>query len=278
VGSRLLAFARRPAPVQVTWFGYPGTTGLSAIDYRLSDPHLDPPGETDDCYSEQTVHLPDTFWCYDPLTDDEQEASELPAQTGESFTFGCLNNFSKVNAGVLDLWAAVLREVPGSRLLLLAPAGHARDRVRAHLEREGLSGLRVGFVDRQSRQKYLHCYSRVDVALDPLPYNGHTTSLDAAWMGVPTITQIGTTVVGRAGWSILNNLGLRELAAKTPAEYVAIAARLAGNLTRLRELRATLRARLRASPLMDGKRFARHMEDAYWKMWCKWCRKGEKPK
>jgi predicted O-linked N-acetylglucosamine transferase (SPINDLY family) len=271
-GSRLLTFARRPAPVQVTWFGYPGTTGLSAIDYRLTDPHLDPPGHSDAFYAERSVRLPDTFWCYDPRTADGPEVNTLPALAGAPFTFGCLNNFCKVNAGALALWAAVLRAVPDARLLLLAPTGGARARVRAHLEREGISGERVAFFDRQPRAEYLRAYHQIDLGLDPLPYNGHTTSLDAAWMGVPTVTLVGRTVVGRAGLSLLNNLALPELAARSPDEYVAVAAGLAGALPQLASLRASLRDRMAASPLMDGPRFARGVEEAYRRMWSDWCR------
>ena len=271
-GSRLLTFARRPAPVQVTWFGYPGTTGLSAIDYRLTDPHLDPPGETDGHYVERSVRLPETFWCYDPLAEDALEVNELPALAGEPFTFGCLNNFCKVNAVSLDLWSSVLRAIPGSRFVLLAPAGQARDRVRAHFERERIDGERLEFVDRQSRQGYLRTYHRIDVGLDPVPYNGHTTSLDAAWMGVPTLTVVGRTVVGRAGLSLLRSLGLPELAAESADEFVAIAAGLAGDRPRLAELRAGLRTRMARSPLMDGARFARGVEAAFRQMWRDRCK------
>jgi protein O-GlcNAc transferase len=270
-GSRLLTFARRPAPVQATYFGYPGTTGLSAIGYRLTDPHLDPPGESDALYVERSLRLPDTFWCFDPL-DDGPEVHELPALAGKPFTFGCLNTFTKINAGSLALFAAVLRAVPGSRLMLLAPAGSARERVRAQFKREGIGGERLEFVNRQPRPEYLRMYQRIDLGLDPLPYNGHTTSLDAAWMGVPTVTFVGHTVVGRGGLSLLCNLGLPELAAQSPDEYVAIASALAGNIPRLAQLRAGLRERMAASPLMDGPRLARAVEAAYRQMWRDWGR------
>jgi protein O-GlcNAc transferase len=192
-----------------------------------------------------------------------------PFQSG--ITFGCLNNFCKVNEGTLILWAKVLRAVPQSRLLLLAPRGHARDHVLAVLRQEGIDESRIEFADKQPRLQYLALYHRIDLGLDPLPYNGHTTSLDAFWMGVPTVTLVGKTVVGRAGWSQLCNLGLQDLAARTPDEYTDIAVQLAGDLPRLQELRATLRGRMQASPLSDGKRFARHMEEAYRCMWRTWC-------
>jgi predicted O-linked N-acetylglucosamine transferase (SPINDLY family) len=269
--NRLLVFARKPAPVQVAWLAYPGTTGLSAIDYRLTDPHLDPPGLFDGCYSEESVRLPETFWCYDPLGN-EPPVNALPALANGVITFGSLNNFCKVNEECLTLWARVLLAVPQSRLVLLAPRDPARESVLARLEHEGITASRVEFAEKRPRLDYLKLYHRIDIALDPLPYNGHTTSLDAFWMGVPTLTLLGNTAVGRAGWSQLCNLGLQELAAETSEQHVMVAARLAGDLSRLKELRGTLRQRMQRSPLMDGKRFARHVEQAYRQMWRRWCR------
>jgi predicted O-linked N-acetylglucosamine transferase (SPINDLY family) len=270
-GNRLLVFARKPAPVQVAWLAYPGTTGLSAIDYRLTDPYLDPPGLFDDFYSEETIRLPETFWCYDPLVD-QPSVNSLPALENGIITFGCLNNFCKVNERCLALWAGALREVQPSRLLLRAPGSQARNRVLTILEREGIAESRIEFVDTLPRHEYLPLYHRIDLCLDPIPYNGHTTSLDAFWMGVPTVTLVGNTVVGRAGWSQLCNLGFPELAAQAPEQYVALAALLAEDLPRLQGLRSTLRQRMQQSPLMDAKRFARHMEQAFRHMWRNWCR------
>jgi predicted O-linked N-acetylglucosamine transferase (SPINDLY family) len=255
--NRLLMFARKPAPVQVTWLGYPGTTGLAAIDYRLTDPYLDQPGRFDAFSSEEPVRLPDTFWCYDPGTD-QPPVNALPAAKIAQITFGCLNNFCKIDEDCLALWAGVLRAVPRSRLLLLAPRGPARERVLARLGQDGITPSRVEFADKQPRAEYLKSYHHIDLGLDPLPYNGHTTSLDALWMGVPIITLVGKTVVGRAGFSQLCNLGLQDLAAETPEQYVALAAGLAGDLHRLQ----------------DGKRFARNVEQAYREMWQRWCERG----
>jgi predicted O-linked N-acetylglucosamine transferase (SPINDLY family) len=274
-GNRLLVFARKPAPVQVTWLAYPGTTGLSAIDYRLTDPYFDPPRLFDDCYSEESFRLPDTFWCYSPLAE-TPPVNALPALQNGSITFGCLNHFCKINDGVLALWAQVLQAVPQSRLLLLTPRGQARERVLAKLAPAGIAASRLEFADRQPRREYLQQYQRIDLALDPFPCNGGTTTLDAFWMGVPTVTLVGKTVVGRAGWSQLCNLGLQELAAQTPEQYVARAAQLAGDLPRLQELRATLRQRMQQSPLMDAPRFARGVEQAYREMWRRWCH-GRQP-
>jgi predicted O-linked N-acetylglucosamine transferase (SPINDLY family) len=269
-GSRMLTFARKPAPVQVTFAGYPGTTGVSAIDYRLTDPYLDPPGQHDADYVEESVRLPDSFWCYDPLSD-EPAVGALPAREQGCVTFGCLNNFAKVNAPVLALWARVLQAVDGSRLLLLAAAGAHRRDVVQRLEQAGIAPDRVRFVAPQPRRQYLELYHGIDVMLDTVPYNGHTTSLDALWMGVPVVTLVGRTVVGRAGLCQLGNLGLSELVAATPAEYERIAVALAGDLPRLEGLRAGLRARMRGAPLMDARRFARGIEAAYRTLWHRWC-------
>jgi len=271
-GNRLLVFARRPAPVQVTFAGYPGTTGLETIDYRLTDPYLDPPGAHDECYVEESIRLPDTFWCFDPLAD-EVPVGPPPAASAGLVTFGCLNNFCKVNDKVLDLWAAVLRELDSSRLLMLSPPGSHRDRVTETLRRLGVAPERITFVGSRPRPEYLQMYDRIDVGLDTLPYNGHTTSLDACWMGVPVVSLAGSTVVGRAGLSQSMNLGLPDLVASTAGEFVRLAAGLARDVDRLATLRSTLRSRMQNSPLMDGPRFARNIEAAYREMWRRWCRR-----
>jgi protein O-GlcNAc transferase len=269
--NRLLVFARKPAPVQVAWLGYPGSTGLCAIDYRLSDPHLDPPGMDESIYSEQTIRLPDAFWCYDPLDSRGIPVNDLPAQSSGIITFGCLNNFSKVNDDVLTLWAKVMRQIKNSRLLLLSPLGDCRLHTQQRLQQEGIEPGRVEFVGFQSRQKYLETYHRIDLELDTFPYNGHTTSLDSLWMGVPLVTLVGSRAVARAGWCLLSNLGLAELAGQTPEEFVRIAVDLANDLPRLQQLRSTLRRRMEQSPLMDGPKFAQNVEAAYRRMWHTWC-------
>ncbi|HMD54065.1 MAG TPA: tetratricopeptide repeat protein [Phycisphaerae bacterium] len=269
-GNRLLVFARKPAPIQVTFMGYPGTTGLETMDYRLTDQYLDPPEPQEAFYTEQSIRLPDTFWCYSSQNE-ESKPNDLPAIKNGFVTFGCLNNFCKVNDGVLKLWARVLSAIPHSRLMVLAPKGQVRRQSLSKLGRDGIASERIEFMDFQPRLEYLNTYHRIDIGLDTQPYNGHTTSLDSLWMGVPVVTLIGKTEVGRAGWSQLCNVGLQELAARTPEEYVNIAAKLAGDLPRLKELRAALRPRMQTSPLMDAKRFARNVEAAYRDMWRKWC-------
>lgn len=268
--SRPLVFARKPAPVQVCWLAYPGTTGMAAMDYRLTDPYLDPLGEHDQEYTERSIRLPQTFWCYDPLTS-QPEVNALPALTNGYVTFGSFNNLAKMNAGVLKLWAGVLRAVERSRLMLLADEGSSRRWLLEVLEREGVAGERVTFVGRQPLAKYLELYHQIDIGLDTLPYCGHTTSLDALWMGVPVVTLIGETVVGRAGFSQLSNLGLTELIATTDEQYVQVARELASDLGRLKTLRQSLRGKMQSSPLMDAPRFARAIEAAYREMWAGWC-------
>jgi predicted O-linked N-acetylglucosamine transferase (SPINDLY family) len=270
-GNRLLVFARKPAPVQVTFAGYPSSTGLSAIDYRLSDPYLDPIGMDESIYSEKTVRLPDSFWCYDPLDCRDIPVNALPALKSGVVTFGCLNNFCKVNDEVLTLWAKVLRQVDNSRLLHLAPLGSHRPRTLERFAQEGIDPERIEFVGRQPRREYLETYHRIDLGLDTFPYNGHTTSLDSLWMGVPVVTLVGKSAVARAGWCQLSNLGLAELAGQTAEQFVRIAVELANDLPRLGQLRSTLRQRMEQSPLMDAPKFARNIESAYRQMWRTWC-------
>jgi protein O-GlcNAc transferase len=268
--NRLVVFAHKPAPIQICWLAYPGTTGLSAMDYRITDVFLDPPGGDDSVYSERSIRLPDTFWCYHPRTN-VPAVGPLPARRTGQVTFGCLNNFVKVNEEVIDLWVRVMRELPDSRMVLLAPHGDARTKLGDAMEQRGIERSRVEFVTTQPRIDYLATYQRIDIALDTLPYNGHTTSLDAWWMGVPVVTLVGNTVVGRAGLCQAMNLGLGELVAGTPEQYVEIAVGLARDLDRLSALRAGLRARIEASPLMDGARFARNFEAALRGVWRVWC-------
>lgn len=269
-GSRLLSFARKPAPIQVTWLGYPGTTGLTTMDYRFTDPYLDPVGQNDAFYTERSIRLPHTFWCYAPLTE-TPEPSKLPACAAGHVTFGCFNNFHKVTPETLGLWANVLAEIPNSRLIILSQPGAHREAVRQRFEQSGIAGHRIQFVARLPLEDYFRLYQQVDLCLDTIPYPGHTTTLDSLWMGVPVITLAGQTTVGRGGVSILSNMNLRNLIAGSPAEYVSIAKWIAQDLDALSELRQTLRDRLRASPLMNGRQFATDLENAYAQMWAAYC-------
>ncbi len=196
-GNRLLVFARKPAPVQVTFAGYPSGTGLQTMDYRLTDPYLDPPGQTDGHYRERSIRLPRSFWCFDPI-DDQADVGPPPFRSrGGQITFGCLSNFCKVNDHVLDLWSQVLTRVKNSRLLLQAPQGSHRQETLDRLAQAGIDPERVEFEAYRPRREYLELYRRIDIGLDTFPYNGHSTSLDSFWMGVPVITLVGETAVAR---------------------------------------------------------------------------------
>jgi predicted O-linked N-acetylglucosamine transferase (SPINDLY family) len=264
--GRLGMFVRKPAPIQVAWMAYPGSTGLTRMDYRFTDPVLDPPGATDHFYTEQSVRL-ESFWCFESPYNSPAVQSPPVLKNGY-VTFGCLNSFGKVNDAVLDLWREILAAVPDSRMVLRPPEGKVTPRV---LEKLGVAANRVIGLPNEARLKYLNLYHRIDLALDPFPYTGHTTTIECLWMGVPLVTLPGSTVVSRGSLSILTKVGLTELAAKDKADYVAKAVGLARDHDRLRELRAGIRGRLERSVLMDANRFARQAESAYRAIWHKWC-------
>jgi predicted O-linked N-acetylglucosamine transferase (SPINDLY family) len=244
------------------------------MDYRLSDQYLDPPERDESIYSEQTIRLAHSFWCYDPLETPDIEVGPLPAERCGVVRFGCLNKAYKINGAVLKLWGRALAEIENSRLLLLAPPGSHRERTRDRLAKEGIAPQRVEFCEPLPRREYLELYRGVDLGLDSFPYNGHTTSLDSLWMGVPVVTLMGERAVSRAGWSQLSNLGLAELAARTPEQFVEIAVGLARDIPKLENLRRTLRGLMERSPLMDAAGFAESIEGAYREMWRRWCNQG----
>lgn len=264
--NRLLVFARKPAPVQVTYLGYCASTGMSAMNFRLSDPHLDPPESDLSLYSEETIRLPETYWCYN-CAGPTPEPSPPPGETAGWITFGCLNNFAKVSPGALDLWAEILAAVPRSRMIMHSYPGSHLDGVRDRFAAAGVSADRVEFQPKLSWGQYVQTYGRIDIALDPFPYGGGITTCDALWMGVPVVSLIGQTAVGRGGKSILSNIGLPELAARRPRQYVQAAVTLAQSPSRLAELRRSLRNRMLTSPLMNAARFAKNVENAYRRMW-----------
>ncbi|MBV8781622.1 MAG: hypothetical protein JO353_09510, partial [Phycisphaerae bacterium] len=272
---RLLIFAQKPAPVQVTWLGYPGSSGVETIDYRLTDRFLDPPGAASTHSIEKVIRLPDCFWCYDPLESGDVPTNPLPADGNGFITFGCLNNLFKINDWIVDLWARLMERVEHSQLLLLMPECRRRHEVLVRLQQAGINADRVRFAARRHRTTYLRQYHQIDIALDSFPYNGHTTSLDSIWMGVPVVSIAGGIPVSRGGLSILSNVGLGELAAATPEEFVRVGEELANDVPRLRKLRETLRERMRQTPLMDARLFARNLEEKYREMWRDWCTGGE---
>jgi predicted O-linked N-acetylglucosamine transferase (SPINDLY family) len=265
--NRLLLMAQKPAPVQAAWLAYPGSTGLAAIDYRFTDPFLDPPGSDESVYSEKSLRLSETWICYDPLS----EAPPRPPQQRGPITFGSLNNPCKINPLSLRAWAQILRQIPGSRLLVLSESDEQRLRIRRIFEQVSVAADRLEFVAHLPRDQYLRLYERIDLALDPLPYNGITTTCDALWMGVPVVTQKGRTAAGRAGASILANAGLSELIADSQPQFIQLAVNLAKDLPRLEKMRAGLRERLAQSPVMDAGRFARNLKGLYQQMWSQWC-------
>lgn len=264
--NRLLAFARKPAPVQVTWLAYCSTTGVDAIDYRLTDRFLDPPGTDLSQYVEKSVYLPDSYWCYRaPEHELANDRLEGPP------TFGCLNNFAKVTAPTLALWMELLRRVPEAHLVLYAPPGSHRERVRETMQKARLATDRLTFVPRQSFEDYMRTYRDIDVALDPFPYGGGTTTCDALWMGVPVVTLTGRTAVSRAGSSLLSNTGLGHLVAQSEAGYLDTAESVLRDTETLAALRRELRDRMRSSPIMDAVKFTHDFEAALRDMWRSWC-------
>ena len=272
--GRLTTFARRPAPVQVTWIGYPNTTGMTEIDYRFVDAVTDPPGLADQLHSEKLWRLPDGFLCYRP-PGDSPEVAPLPALRNGHVTFGSFNNLAKLKEPVVRTWAEILDRVPGSRLLLKSKQladGETRQRIQAAFAAAGIAADRLDLrAALASTRNHLDLYGEVDLGLDPFPYNGTTTTCESLWMGVPVVTLLGTTHVGRVGASLALRTGLGHLVAPDLAAYRDTAVTLARDLAGLAELRAGLRERVRTSPLCDAGRFTGHVEAAYREMWRQWC-------
>ena len=277
---RLLVFARRAAPVQLTWIGYPHSTGLAAMDHRITDAVSDPPGATDHLSTESLLRLPDAFSCYLAPADAPAVAA-APASRDGVVTFGCFNNLSKMTPSTVSAWSALLTAVPASRLLLRARALADADtagRVRRDVALHGVAPTRLTLDARPlSVPEHLDCYASVDVALDPFPYNGTTTTCEALWMGVPVLTLAGATHAARVGASLLTHVGLADLIAADPADLVARGVALTRDLPALAAMRAALRERLRASPLGDATRFTTQLEDAYRFAWRRYCEARELP-
>jgi protein O-GlcNAc transferase len=267
-GHRLGIFAHRPAPVQITYLGYPATTGLTRIQYRLTDAVADPPGATEALHTEELVRLPAGFLAYGPPLDlNLEEPGPPPSVAAGHVTFGSFNDASKLSERVLAVWARLLIAVPGSRLRLknkgLADPG-ARQRVLDLLRAVGIEADRVELVAfKPDLASHLASYTGVDIALDTFPYNGTTTTCEALWMGVPVVTLSGHAHVGRVGTSLLSGIGLPELCADSEDRYVAIATALAADGERLRQLRSGMRERLRRAPLLDAAALARTLEQTF---------------
>jgi predicted O-linked N-acetylglucosamine transferase (SPINDLY family) len=260
--NRLLVFARKPAPIQAVYLGYAGGTGVAQIDYRRTDRYLDPDVREDRYYLEKPLRLAGSYWCFEPA-DHPTETTDLPALSTGQVTYCCLNNYSKVTQQALQLWAAILEQVPGSRLLLHSPHGKHRLHIEQAFKQQGVGTERLEIIDRLSRDDYFDLYRRADIALDCFPFNGGATTCDALWMGVPVVSLSGDTPVGRAGVSILNNAGLADWIAHSPEQYIQLAVDRATHLPTLAQLRSSLRQQLRSSSLMDSQSYSLSIESAY---------------
>jgi predicted O-linked N-acetylglucosamine transferase (SPINDLY family) len=270
-GNRLLAFARKSAPVQVTWNGYPNTTGMTGMDYRITDAACDPPGATAHLHSEKLVRLPGVYMAWRP-PEDAPDVGPPPALAAGHVTFGSFNSCYKITPRLIAVWSRILERVPHSRLMLLTiGAGAAERRIRSLFARHGIGAPRMDIRPRVTHENFLAIHNEVDIALDAFPYHGTTTTCFSLWMGLPVVTLAGATHVSRVGASLLNHAGLRELVASTDDEYVDFAAKLAHDLPRLAALRAKLRGMLLDSPLTDGAGYARNLERAYREMWAAYC-------
>ncbi len=270
--NRLLAFARRPAPIQVTYLGYPGTTGMSAMDYRFTDGWADPEGSTEHLHTETLYRLPHGFLCYQPPADaDAPPVGPLPLRAAGRVTFASFNNAPKMTPRVVGVWAAILRAVPESRLLLKTGAygdAQSQKRVEERFAAHGIPKERLTLLGQvASPREHLAHYHQADIALDTFPYNGTTTTCEALWMGVPVISLEGATHVGRVGVSLLSRVGLEHLIMRTEQDYIEQAVRLSADRDGLSFLRAGLRQRLRDSSLLDPTALVPAIEDAYHHMW-----------
>ncbi len=274
--NRLLVFARGPAPIQVSWLGYPNTSGLEAMNYRVTDAVADPSGAMDSLYSEQLIRLPSGFLCYRNDTRSALVSSPPEARTG-FVTFGSFNTLGKVTTEVVDTWAEILREVPGSRLILKSLSLQNEPTRESFLKQFGereIAPERLDLLGLLPKHDHFRLYSEIDIALDTFPYNGTTTSCEAMWMGVPIVTLEGNRHAGRVGASILHQLGLTDLIADDRASYISLARSLAGDIEKRSRLRKVLREQMRNSDLMNQSLFAKEMEDAYRSVWKKWCADG----
>ncbi len=270
----LYAMAYKPAPIQATWLGYPDTTGMSQVDYKITDAIADPPG-SEQYYSEKLFYLPGIFLCYSPCGIQPPLAPSPFIET-KHITFGCFNNSSKINPLIIGLWAEILKQVPNSNLLLKFKSGQddeIRDIFLKQFEQAGIAKDRIAISGWLQSPADLMLYNKVDIALDTFPYNGTTTTCQALLMGVPLISLVGENHMSRVGLSIFKNLGMEFFAAPTPQQYVARAVALAMKPDSLAKIRNTMRDRLRASALCNKAVFAARMENAYRQMWQTWCQK-----
>jgi len=269
-GNRLTLFARKAAPIQISWLGYPNTTGIPTMDYRITDAIADPEVASEKCQSERLIRLPYGFHCYQP-TENSKGLGPPPSHINEYITFGCFNNISKITLEVIDLWSRILLAVPDSRLLLKYKSFIDSDfakNYKMHFVKRGVEEERVKCVPAiDSFTDHLELYRQIDIALDPFPYNGTTTTFETLYMGVPVIALRGNCHAGRVGASILCHLGLEELLAETVDEYLDVTVTLCNDMKRLSDYHLNLRKQLSASPFVDAERFTITLENAYRKAW-----------
>ena len=273
-GNRLRVFARRPAPVQITWLGYPNTTGLAAVDYRITDAVADPPGMTEHLHTERLVRLSGCFLCYKP-PGDAPRVNALPCRRARPFTYGCFNKLAKITPAAVKLWASILRATPRSRLVLHHGGSaysesnpRTRDELLRRFEKHSVEADRIQIVPfLRTGREHLKLYHQVDVALDTFPYNGATTTCEALWMGVPVITLAGRVHVSRVGASLLRAAGIPEWIAETPEQYRRQAIEAASDRAGLERLRRRLRDCVAGSPLSDSAGFTRGLERTYRELW-----------
>ena len=266
--NNLLVFAQKPAPIQVTWLGYPNTTGLSSIDYRFTDIIADPVGEADDLHSEKLLRLPNGFLCFQ--ANEKVLSKSNPPQTHHDYiTFGSFNNLSKITSEVIDVWSKILNLIPKSHLILKCrKLKHNKDYYYELFKNKGIDKDRIQLYEHlPSTSDHLELYNSVDIGLDPFPYNGATTTCEALWMGVPVITLLGDRHVGRVGASILTNVGLKDFIARDIDSYINLAVKMSANTKKLKEIRMTLRRQMQESLLCDARSFAGNVETSYKDMW-----------
>ena len=272
--NRMLMFSRKPAPIQISWIGYPATTGLSSMDYKIVDNYTDPPGLTEQFYTEKLLRLPGAFLCFLP-DKDSPDVSPPPALSTGNITFGSFNNFSKLSHEILRVWQTILKKIPTARLIIKAKSladTSLKNHVFDLFQNEGITKNQLELLS-WSKTPYMHLelYSHIDIALDTFPYHGTATTCEALWMGVPVITLAGTTHASRVGVSLLSNIGLPELVAYTPESYIEKAINLAHDTKQLCALRQQLRGMMLQAPLTDKELFTLTLEEYYRKIWKRFC-------
>jgi protein O-GlcNAc transferase len=266
-GNRLELFARKPAPVQMTLFGYPNTTGIASVDYRITDAVSDPPGTTEHLCTEKLLRLESLAWCYRPPTN-APTVTPLPAAKSGVLTLGCLNNPAKISEACLNTWAQLLASIPNARLVLLAgQSAVGAQRLQSRFLDAGVERDRLELVFRLPPAEYFEAHQLIDMMLDPFPYNGGVTTCDALWMGVPVLTLAGASYVSRQGASIMTHVGLSEFVADSPENLIALAGMWAANKDWLADIRKGLRDQIAKSPVADPKQYIAALQNGYRQAW-----------